>query len=115
LSDAEIVLRARRARNGAKFERLYDRGDTAGYASHSEADLALASMLSFWTQDPAQIDRIFASSALVRDKWQRRPDYRQRTTAKALSGSDTYHPPIVPVRRAHRGLGPAREGSVRVG
>ena len=47
------------ARNGADFDRLWH-GDTAGYPSHSEADLALCYMLAFWTgRDPGRIDRLF--------------------------------------------------------
>src|SRR5215210_8994189 len=43
-------------------------------------------MLTFWTQDEAQLERIFSSSALgQRDKWRRRDDYRKRTIRKALA------------------------------
>ena len=47
--------------------RLHD-----GYSSQSEADMALCSHLAFWTEkDPAQIDRLFRQSGLMRDKWDR--------------------------------------------
>ena len=61
-------LEIRRSRQGAKFNTLYG-GDTSGYPSHSNADSALVFTLAWWTQDPAQIDRIFRSSGLYRDKW----------------------------------------------
>src|SRR5262249_4774716 len=54
------------------FSRLFDRGDWAGcgYGSPSEADLALASLLAFWTGgDAARVDRLFRASALSRPKW----------------------------------------------
>ena len=51
-----------------KFSALYG-GNISGYPSHSHADSAFAFMLAWWTQDPAQIDSIFRSSGLYRDKW----------------------------------------------
>ena len=60
--------------------RAVDRGEIAGYPSHSEADLALCNLLAFWTGgDPARMERLFAQSGLVRAKWRNRPDYRERT------------------------------------
>jgi putative DNA primase/helicase len=46
--DGVLLAQAHAARNGAKFAALW-RGDTTGYASASEADLALCSLLVFWT------------------------------------------------------------------
>jgi putative DNA primase/helicase len=48
LSDSEVIQKALAASNGARFSRLWN-GDTSGYGSHSEADLALCGMLAFWT------------------------------------------------------------------
>lgn len=93
LDDNEIVKRARKAENGAKFSALFDRGEISGYQSHSEADLALCGILRFWTQDPMQIDRIFRQSALYRpEKWDRE-SYGMVTIGRAIgSGGDTYSP-----------------------
>jgi putative DNA primase/helicase len=94
LDDRELLERARSAGNGAKFSALYDRGDwrACGYCSPSEADLALASLLAFWTgPDPARIERLVSSSALgSRDKWDR-ADYRQATIASALDGKAEFY------------------------
>lgn len=69
LSDEEFLERARSAANGAKFERLW-RGDTHGYDSHSEADMALACLLAFWTGgNTTQMDRLFRQSGLMREKF----------------------------------------------
>lgn len=69
LSDEDLLSRARRAKNGEKFTRLW-RGDTSGYDSHSEADMAFACMLAFWTGgDHSQMDRLFRQSGLFRTKW----------------------------------------------
>jgi hypothetical protein len=84
-TDEEIVERASAAANGEKFRRLWH-GDTAGYSTPSEADLALCSTLAFWTgPDPARMDALFRQSGLVREKWLNREDYRRRTIAKALA------------------------------
>jgi putative DNA primase/helicase len=81
--DRELLERAFAAKNGTAVERLWN-GNTAGYNSASEADLALVAHLAFWTNgDPLRIDALFRASGLFRDKWERR-DYRERTIAKAL-------------------------------
>lgn len=88
--DEELLERARAARNGAAFERLWH-GDTSGYASRSESDLALCSLLAFWTgPDPARIDRLFRRSGLMRPKWNRE-DYRAKTIDVALSGRREFY------------------------
>ena len=60
----EIIQQIRSSRQKDKFERLYE-GNTADYSSPSEADLALCSILSFWTnKKPGLIDSIFRQSGL---------------------------------------------------
>ncbi len=81
-TDYQIIDLAKSARNGAKFSSLYD-GNISGYESQSEADLALCSILAFYTQDESQIDRIFSSSGLNRKKWDRE-DYKKETIQKAI-------------------------------
>ena len=53
----EIIQQIRSSRQKEKFERLFD-GDIQGYASASEADLALCSILSFWTNKTPWINRL---------------------------------------------------------
>jgi hypothetical protein len=78
--------------NDRKFEAMWA-GDTTGYASHSEADQALVSLLAFYTRDEGQLDFLYRRSALCREKWLKRPGYRRRTIEKALSNlSETYAP-----------------------
>jgi putative DNA primase/helicase len=88
LSDEEVIELCRRARNAPKFERLYDRGDLSEYdGDDSRVDQALVSLMTFYTQDPEQLDRLFRGSALFRpEKWGQRWDYRHRTIEKALRG-----------------------------
>src|SRR4029450_13780836 len=68
LTDEEVIALARGARNAAKFEALWQ-GDISGYASHSEADQALVSLLAFYTQDENRLDSLYRQSALCREKW----------------------------------------------
>lgn len=102
LDDAGILRRAMRANNGERFAALWS-GDRTGYASDSEADLALCSMLAFWTgPGEERIASLFARSGLMREKWNRQ-DYRRRTIARALEGAEFYKP-------AENGAGPSRNG-----
>jgi DNA-binding transcriptional ArsR family regulator len=93
LSDQEVVELARRSqKSGERFRRLYA-GDANGYRSQSEADMALCRMIAFYTQDVAQIARVFCGSGLNRDKWVRQASYRENTISKALGSlSATYDP-----------------------
>lgn len=93
ISDEEVLRKAENAKNGEKFRRLYHDGelidDTTGeiVQDNSQKDLALCSMLVYWTQDREQIDRLFRQSALIRQKWDERrgeETYGQRTINKAL-------------------------------
>jgi len=69
LEDEALLDRARNARTGAKFTKLFDDGDISGHESASNADFALLNMLVFWTAgDPERMARLFEMSALYRSK-----------------------------------------------
>jgi len=93
LDDDELIERAKEAANGEKFQRLW-RGDTSGYPSHSEADMALCCLLAFWTSgDPQRVDRLFRASGLMRDKWDEvhyadGATYGERTVKRACKRVD---------------------------
>lgn len=74
------------AQKNGKFSDLFSGNwRILGYGSQSEADLALCNYLAFWTDcRPDQIDRIFRSSGLYREKWERQ-DYRDDTIGTAIS------------------------------
>jgi hypothetical protein len=75
LTDEEVLRRARRSKDGAKFNRLWA-GDSSGYASQSEADFALLTSLAFWTRkDAGQMERLFRHS----DAW---TDEREKKKGK---------------------------------
>lgn len=60
--------------------------------------------MAFYTQDPDQLDRLFRGSALCRDKWLRRPDYRHRTIERVLARqTETDTPPLERVRMSTNG------------
>lgn len=98
LSDGELLLRAFNAANGSKVRGLYDGDDGLYGGDASSGDLALVSCLAFWTQDSAQLDRLFRGSARMRAKWDERHSgdgrtYGQMTIDTALSaGRETYSP-----------------------
>ncbi|MBI5603124.1 MAG: hypothetical protein HY879_07195 [Deltaproteobacteria bacterium] len=101
LSDEEILSKGRQARNGSKFKELYA-GNISGYPSQSEADLAFVNLVAFYSQDHNTLDRLFRSSGLMRDKWDRSAGqgktYGQVTVEKALSGvRETYQGPEIKV------------------
>lgn len=106
LSDAEIIAKAHSARNGAAFAALWN-GDTSGYGSHSEADMALCNALAFWTGcNAGQMDRLFRSSGLMREKWDRRQSgstYGNLTIQEAIrTCTNTYSAPAEHQQDAHR-------------
>jgi len=85
LDDQSLIEKAKNAKDGEKFTALWE-GDITGYDSHSEADLALCSLLAFWTgRDYDAIDSLFRQSGLLREKWTEREDYRAATITKALN------------------------------
>lgn len=97
LADTVLLEKAKRARNGVAFARLWAGVWDPTYKSQSEADLALCGYLAFWTgPDAAQIDRLFRQSDLMRPKWNTRrggTTYGAQTIAKVLaSPRATYDP-----------------------
>jgi hypothetical protein len=95
LSDEEIIEIASAAKNGAKFKRLF-KGESQGYPSPSEADLALCSILAFWTSDLDQIDRLYRRSHLFRPKWDEKHGlrtYGHETILEAIRKVPTHYKP----------------------
>lgn len=98
MDDEEVLSRAMNAKNGPKFTRLWN-GNTSGYDSQSEADMALCCLLAFWTQkDAAQMDRLFRQSSLYRGKWDDQhysggKTYGEGTVERAIAvTSDVFEP-----------------------
>ncbi|ADD07718.1 uncharacterized protein Nmag_4210 (plasmid) [Natrialba magadii ATCC 43099] len=101
LEDEELLEKARSAGNGDKFDRLW-RGNTSGYDSQSEADMALCCLLAFWTGgNRLQMDRLFRQSGLIRGKWDdvHHADgstYGEKTLERAIAATDDFYEPTTP-------------------
>ena len=103
LDDYSLLEKIRASSNSSEFFRLY--AGEAG-SDHSAADLALCNSLAWWCNgDASQMDRIFRSSGLFREKWDRRcgdTTYGEMTIQKALAachgGYDPAYKPTPPSR-----------------
>ena len=97
LDDHEVIDKARNCKTGLVFNMLYSGVWQGVYTSQSEADLALCNHLAFWTgKNESQMDRIFRSSGLYRQKWDEKRGhntYGAITIAKACANTlDVYQP-----------------------
>lgn len=97
LSDREVVEAARRSKQGAMFTDLYEGRWDGYFNSQSEADMSFSNMLAFWCRcDVDLMDRIFRSSGLMREKWDRRQSgstYGALTLQKAVKDCNKVYEP----------------------
>ena len=98
LDDESVIAHASASASGDKFKALYEGHWEEGYDSQSDADMAFVSMLCFWCGNvEEQIDRIFRSSGLMRDKWDRMTGdrtYGQITIRNAIASTSEIYTPI---------------------
>lgn len=98
LDDEGVIAHASASASGDKFKALYAGNWEEGYDSQSDADMAFVSMLCFWCGNvEEQIDRIFRSSGLMRDKWDRMTGdrtYGQITIRNAIASTSEIYTPI---------------------
>jgi primase-polymerase (primpol)-like protein/energy-coupling factor transporter ATP-binding protein EcfA2 len=111
---AAVIEKAKQAKNGEAFTRLW-KGDTSAHGhDHSKADFALCSALAFWTGgDPAQMDALFRESGLMRSKWDEErgaETYGQRTIRKALESQSDFYTPSNGRAAPESGGGEAEKG-----
>jgi phage/plasmid primase, P4 family, C-terminal domain len=84
MSDDEVIAHCKEADNKNKFIKIFEEGniedylDGKGRPDPNRADLALCSLIAFYTQDKDQIFRLIKNAKLYRDKWERE-DYRDNT------------------------------------
>lgn len=70
LDEQQIIEIALKSKQGQAFNTLFQGFWEGLYPSQSEADLAFANMLAFWTgRDKQKMDSIFRKSGLMRPKW----------------------------------------------
>lgn len=91
--------------NATMLARHYP-GASPGTYDASAADQALLTHLAFWTgKDMPRMDRLFRRSALVREKYLTREDYRRETIGNAaMLATKVYDEPVkivAPVNDAH--------------
>jgi putative DNA primase/helicase len=88
LSINEIIKVAEKSKNGIRFKLFMEGGWSQFYDSQSEADMAFANDLAFWTnRDYKKMDNIFRQSSLYRNKWDEKRGentYGQITLYKAI-------------------------------
>lgn len=118
LDDSEIIDKARNSKNGSLFTLLYEGNWQGIYPSQSEADQAFCNLLAFWTQrNEEQMDRIFRSSGLMRDKWNSKRGamtYGQITVGKACASCVNVYEPNKYGDDASLALAFFQNGAVRV-
>lgn len=95
-TDDEIIKRATHASNGDKFISLFT-GNFDNYPSQSEADFALVDIIAFYTQNRAQIARIYAKSDLgkaPKDNYKHRSDRVAYVNYMVEKSFDRQLPPV---------------------
>lgn len=102
LSETEVIARAESSRTGQRFKLFMKGGWEQFYTSQSEADLAFANDLAFWTgRDFTKMDSIFRQSNLMRPKWDEKhgkSTYGVATLNKAINETrDAFHPQATPL------------------
>lgn len=100
----EVVKRAEMSRTGDRFKVFMNGGWEGFYPSHSEADLAFANDLAFWTgRDFNKMDQIFRTSNLFRPKYDEKhgkTTYGLALLNKAINEAhETFDPKRMPLRK----------------
>ncbi len=116
MNDIDILDKARNCKTGNLFQLLYSGNWEGLYPSQSEADLTLCNHLAFWTQkDERQMDRIFRSSGLMREKWDKKRGsltYGQITIQKACANCTEVYEPKLTEDDTKLAIGMFRNGNV---
>jgi len=89
LTEEEIIQIASQSKTGMRFKLFIGGGWEQFYDSQSEADMAFANDLAFWTnRDYNMMDSIYRGSSMMRDKWDRETGdstYGEITLSKAIN------------------------------
>lgn len=92
--DDVIVSKCLKSKNGEFFDKMFNHGicdkykHKDGSPDFSSHDFELCAMLAYYTDDPAQIDRIFRTSMLMRPKWD---EFRGNNTYGAVTIQRALH------------------------
>lgn len=93
----DIISKAIASKNGGRFKAFIEGGWEPFYDSHSEADMAFANDLAFWTgRDFSKMDEIFRMSSLYREKYDEKrgaKEYGQALLDKAIHETQSIYNP----------------------
>lgn len=97
LDDNEVIQLMAKSKNAHKLSKLMSGGWREIFESQSEADLSLLNALAFYTQNnDGQMDRIFRTSDLMREKWDElrgAKTYGQISIEKAIADCKNVYDP----------------------
>ena len=99
MTDEELIEKASSSEDGGVFSALLAGDWTGSYQSQSEADMALCRKLAFWSgKNREQMERIFRSSGLYRQKWDEKhhangATYGEETLDKAIELTENVYSP----------------------
>ena len=99
MTDEELIEKAKASEDGEAFAALLEGNWQGAFQSQSEADMEFCRKLAFWSgKNREQMERIFRSSGLYRQKWDEKhhadgATYGEETLDKAVeSTEDVYSP-----------------------
>jgi putative DNA primase/helicase len=90
-TDDELLAKIRKSKGADKFNKLMTGDLSLNHGDESSADFSLLCILAWWTRKDADaMERLFGLSELAkREKWQKRPDYRAHSIARAIQKTAT--------------------------
>ncbi len=99
LTDEQVLEKAGSSQGGEDFSALWNGQWEGKFGSQSEADLSLCCSLAFWTgKNKEQMDRLFRTSKLYREKWDKvhhadGATYGEETLAQAIERTENVYSP----------------------
>ena len=99
MTDEELIEKAKTSEDGESFAALLEGRWQGEFQSQSEADMAFCRKLAFWSgKNKEQMERIFRSSGLFREKWDEKhhadgSTYGEETLNKAIESTENVYSP----------------------
>ena len=99
MTDDELIEKAKTSEDGEAFTALLEGNWQGAFQSQSEADMAFCKKLAFWSgKNKEQMDRIFRSSGLYRQKWDEKhhadgATYGEETLDKTIESTENVYSP----------------------
>lgn len=99
MTDEELIEKAKTSEDGDAFTALLEGNWQGEFPSQSEADMAFCRKLAFWSgKNKEQMERIFRSSGLFRQKWDEKhtaagATYGEETLDKAIESTESIYSP----------------------